>query len=135
MKLLLNHVSSFRYEVTERTDIGRDLEEGEETGETGEALLVKVCTEQGDSRGTVETAAEEVSDAARQIGVDRVVLFPWAHLSSDLASPSTARELLEGLEEAMEEEGYEIVRVPFGWYKEFQLDSKGHPMSVRSKSL
>lgn len=135
MQLLFNHVSRFAYAVTERTDIGGELDEADRTGETGEAMLVKVCTESGDAESTVESAAEEVRAVAGQVGVETLVVLPWAHLSGDLAAPDPARARLEALNGTLEAAGYEVVAVPFGWYKTWELESKGHPMSVLSRSV
>lgn len=136
MKLLYNHVASFHYTATEQTDIGPDLDDAKKTGETGEALLVKVCTEPGDDLDTVDRAVEEITDVSTQFGgIDRVILFPWAHLSDDLADPTTAQDLLDALADRTAAAGYDPLPVPFGWYKEWDLRSKGHPMSVLTRAI
>jgi len=48
---------------------------------------------------------------------------------------SLSKDRRQEIEEALSEEGFEILRVPFGWYKEWQLRSKGHPMSVLSREV
>ncbi|MDY6777333.1 MAG: threonyl-tRNA synthetase editing domain-containing protein, partial [Candidatus Nanohaloarchaea archaeon] len=68
-------------------------------------------------------------------GVERVVIFPWAHLADELADPGMARDLLDAFGQQVAGAGYETVQVPFGWYKEWELESKGHPMSVLSRSV
>lgn len=135
MKLLLNHVARFAFEVTEQTAVGPELAANERSGGTGEALLVKVCTESGDSDATVEAAAAEIQDVCTEIGVETIVLFPWAHLSRDLADPEAARARLSALGNELESAGYVVHSVPFGWYKSWELESKGHPMSVLSRSV
>lgn len=136
MKLLFNHVASFQYTATEQTDVGRDLDEAETTGETDEALLLKVCAEPGDDAATVTDAVAEISDVSNQLGgIDRIVLFPWAHLSDDLADPDTAQALLDALTDETDAASYDPLQVPFGWYKKLELHSRGHPLSVLPRAL
>lgn len=135
MKLLLNHVARFSYEATEQTAVGPDLDADKRAGDTGEAVLVKVCTEPGDTSATVEQAVAEIQDVCTEIGVETIVLFPWAHLSQDLADPDTARARLDELRSTLDAAGYAVQAIPFGWYKTWELESKGHPMSVLSRSV
>lgn len=135
MKLLFNHVSRFAFRVTEQTQIGDPLDDAERTGETGEAVLVKVCSESGDDDAAVDRAVEEIRDVTGQVGVETIVLFPWAHLSPDLAAPADARSRLAAIGTALEADGYAVLAVPFGWYKAWELESKGHPLSVLSRSV
>lgn len=135
MKLLFNHVARFRYQVTEQTAVGPELDANERASDIGEAVLVKVCTEPGDTEATVEQAVAEIQDVSTEIGLERIVLFPWAHLSQDLADPGSARARLATLQSKLESAGYVVQAVPFGWYKSWELESKGHPMSVLSRSV
>ena len=65
----------------------------------------------------------------------RLVLYPYAHLSSNLSSPDTALEYLSEAEHVLKKEGFDVVRAPFGYYKEFELKCKGHPLSELSKEF
>lgn len=135
MKLVFNHVARFAFRVTEQTQVGDPLDDDERTGETGEAVLVKVCSESVDGEATVDRAAEEIRDVTGQVGVETVVLFPWAHLSQDLAAPADAKARLAALQSTLAADGYTVLAVPFGWYKTWELESKGHPLSVLSRSV
>jgi threonyl-tRNA synthetase len=135
MELLFNHVARFSYHVTEQTAVGPDLTEAQRSGETDEAVVVKVCTESGDSSETVERAIEEIEAVSAEIGVETIVLFPWAHLSEDLAPPAIAIDRLTADQTCLEAARYSLLVVPFGWYKSWELESKGHPMSVLSRSV
>lgn len=135
MKLLFNHVSSFSYRTTERAKVGKDLREEQKEGSMDDALLVKICSEESDSEGVVPKTVEEIEDVADDLGVEKMILFPWAHLSKDLAPPEVSRNRVEDIGRKLEENGYEVLQVPFGWYKEWELSSKGHPMSVLSREV
>ena len=108
---------------------------GEYSG--GPAVVVFASIESGDDELIVEAAARDIVDYARnRVREERIVLYPYAHLSSDLARPSKAHKLLLLLEGKVREsfEG-EVVRAPFGWYKEFEIKVKGHPLSELSRSI
>jgi threonyl-tRNA synthetase len=83
----------------------------------------------------IASAAKGVMVRLGQIKVRRVMVFPYAHLASALGSPVTALQILKGLEEALKAEGIEVKRAPFGWYKEFELKNKGHPLADLSMTI
>lgn len=136
MRLLLLHASRFRFEPTERLEIGEDWEGGPR--EFREALVVFTTVEKGDEanqEALVEKAAGEIAKQVETVKAERVVLYPYAHLSSELSDPATALEVLRALEGRLREMGLEVHRAPFGWYKAFSVEVKGHPLSELSKSI
>src|SRR3989344_5405503 len=72
---------------------------------------------------------------AVEVKAERIVLYPYAHLSSNLSDPTTALEYLAEAENVLKKEGFEVTRAPFGYYKEFELKCKGHPLSELSKQF
>ena len=72
---------------------------------------------------------------AGKVECNRVMVYPYAHLSSDLAAPDLAVAAMKAIEESLEKAGYEVKRAPFGWYKSFSLSCKGHPLSELSRSI
>ena len=64
----------------------------------------------------------------------RIVVYPYAHLSSTLASPDLAEKFLKDAESSLKHD-FEVARAPFGWYKAFTLASKGHPLSELSREF
>jgi threonyl-tRNA synthetase len=75
----------------------------------------------------------EISESMKKIGCNKLLLYPYAHLSSKLASPSTALLVLN--EMASKTDGLEIHRAPFGWTKSYKLQVKGHPLAENSKTI
>jgi threonyl-tRNA synthetase len=64
------------------------------------------------------------------------MVYPYAHLSSDLSNPKAAVEALTAIEEiCSRKEGMTVKRAPFGWYKSFTLSCKGHPLSELSRTI
>src|SRR5208337_2799184 len=88
-----------------------------------------------DLEGVIMQAVQEIDKTADQVKVDNIVLYPYAHLSSDLASPEIAITVLKKLKTELEAEGFAVKRAPFGWYKSFKISCKGHPLSELSKTI
>lgn len=136
MKLLLIHSDFIEYEAREETPVAE--EDVEPTGRLEEALTAFVAVESGDADdvdGVIAAGLDEIRDVADELGVDGVMVYPYAHLSDDLADPDLAVAVLEGIEEGLTGEYDQVKRAPFGWYKAFQLSCKGHPMSELSRSI
>ncbi|RLG76172.1 MAG: hypothetical protein DRO12_04645 [Thermoprotei archaeon] len=64
-----------------------------------------------------------------------VVLYPYAHLSPNLAPPETAISILKMFEKNLKDLGISVSRAPFGWYKEFKLECYGHPLAELSRTI
>jgi threonyl-tRNA synthetase len=139
MRLLFIHSDHLSFEATEQAgpDGLAETEGVPMSGEMEECVTVFISVESGDEEdldGTVENATDELRDVADQLGTDNVVLYPYAHLSEDLASPDAAKTVLQRLESALETD-YEVLRAPFGWYKSFEVACKGHPLAELSRHV
>ncbi len=137
MQLLLVHSDFLEYEVKKKTPVGEEIGEGMRFGRMDEALVAFVAVEavdEADVVGVVERGCDEIRDVAGELGVGRVVLYPYAHLSSDLSSHDVAVSVLKGLETGLDSD-FEVMRAPFGWYKGFTLKCKGHPLSELSRTI
>jgi threonyl-tRNA synthetase len=138
MKFLSLHVDYINFKPLKKAlrkiaDLtGKDKEGGSEK----EALTIMTAVEKGDSdiKGVVEKFVEEVKNIAEQVKVKTVVLYPYAHLSSDLASPDLATNVLDAAEKELKKI-FKVVRAPFGYYKEFEMKVKGHPLSELSREI
>jgi threonyl-tRNA synthetase len=138
MKLLLIHSSKIDYKVTKPIK-GISEEIGDSKGDAMEECLVAFTSvESEDPKFTEQVVAEAVGsikEMARTVNTDRVMLYPYAHLSSDLAKGSEAVSILRKLESTLKEADLTVKRSPFGWYKAFDLNCKGHPLSELSKEI
>ena len=136
MRLLLIHSDYIEYEAKKKTKMAEECSvlSDRET----EALTVFCAVEsidEEDLEGVILQAIEEIKTTAGQVHVDKIVVYPYAHLSSDLASPETAVATLNALKAGLESEGFMVKRAPFGWYKSFKISCKGHPLSELSKTI
>jgi threonyl-tRNA synthetase len=142
MRVLLIHASRFSYHVTERTSAVSDLAELPEDqarAEIGDSLVAFLCSEKGDEGGiesVARQAARTIADHAREIRTGDVMLYPYAHLSSDLSSPRVATKVLEKVREIISAEpDLTVHAAPFGFYKGFSIECKGHPLSELAKTI
>jgi len=137
MKLLLIHSDYIEYEVKNKA-IKTPEEIKKKTDRFDEALTVFTAIENTDSDSSdqaIKNAIIEISKTADQLKVKNIMLYPYAHLSSDLASPKQAQNMLVELEYELKQKDFNVKRSPFGWYKAFKISCKGHPLSELSKTI
>ncbi len=138
MKLLLIHSDYIEYEATKKAlKTAEDLTDDQKSGRLDEALCAFITVESVDEEdlaSSVRKAAAEIRDVASQVKAERVMLYPYAHLSEDLAKPSAGAKALPMLEKELDGE-FEVKRSPFGWYKSFKISCKGHPLSELSRHV
>ena len=58
----------------------------------------KILAEEGDDSALVKKAVSESSEFLSKLGTKRVMLYPFAHLSQNLAKPADALKLLLEME-------------------------------------
>jgi len=137
MKLLLIHSDYIEYEVKKKA-IKTPEEIEKKTDRFDEALTVFTAIEKIDADSSdqaIKNAITEITKTAEQLKVKNIMLYPYAHLSSDLASPKQAQNLLIELEYELRQKDFNVKRSPFGWYKAFKISCKGHPLSELSKTI
>src|SRR2546427_2094932 len=103
-----------------------------------DGLVVFTTVEKGDEaspENTATNAAASIEEVLGWLKTNRVMIYPYAHLSTDLAGREPAIETLKILEAKLAEKGYEVSRAPFGWYKSFTISAKGHPLSELSRTV
>lgn len=139
VQLLLLHSDFIEYEATKKAiKTAPDLGDDEKAGRLEDALAVFITVESGDEEdlpAAIANAAAEIRKVAGQLSVDKVMLYPYAHLSHDLAKPSVGAKALPMLEELIKGDFAEVKRSPFGWYKGFHIKVKGHPLAELSRHV
>jgi len=84
--------------------------------------------EKGVKKGKPRKLLELIKDRS-MYRVDKVLVYPWAHLSKFLSSESSAMEVCPQIAKNLEERGIEARFSPFGWYKSFKIDCIGHEVA------
>ncbi len=138
MRILLIHSDYLNYNVKNKTPVAEEIEDAKKQGAFDESLVVFTAVEKDDEnnpQGIVKNLVKEVIKTNDQVKAENIVLYPYAHLSSSLSSPKVAVQVLKDAEEALNAEGLNVKRVPFGWYKAFEISCKGHPLSELSRTI
>lgn len=135
MRLLQLHSDFIEYEPIEKEI--RDAEEIQSKSKVRlEDLVVAfVAVEAGDDDSVAKAAAGEIKKYLDTVKAQRLLVYPYAHLSSDLAPPSVAAGIVRSIEVAAKEHINQVYRAPFGWTKSFQIKVKGHPLAENAKEI
>ncbi|MEB3789053.1 MAG: hypothetical protein GSR72_04080 [Desulfurococcales archaeon] len=135
MRILLFHAERLYYKTLKKALKKPPDPPGE--GEYSPCVVAFITIEAGDNNETVNEAASNIVDyTVNQVKEKTIVLYPYAHLSSELAKPPKAHKLLIDLEAEVRKifDG-QVHRVPFGWYKKLEISVKGHPLSELSRTI
>jgi threonyl-tRNA synthetase len=140
MKILSLHCDFIRFKpgkkaIKEPEELS---EERKKEKEIKEVLVIFTAVEKQDeaNKEIIQQYLENIKDLAKQVKAVNIVLYPYAHLSSSLSAPGFAQALMQEAEsELKKSKEYNVERAPFGYYKEFELKCKGHPLSELSRSI
>ena len=139
LRLLLIHADKFEYESKEKAVKEPEvLADHAKKGVLQDGLVVFTTVEKSDETSpdnTATNAAASIEEVLGWLKTNRVMIYPYAHLSTDLAGREPAIETLKILQSKLMEKGYEVSRAPFGWYKSFTISAKGHPLSELSRTV
>jgi len=101
-----------------------------------EVLVIFTAVEKTDSIAIIPSYLDNIKEIAKQVKAKNIVLYPYAHLSSNLSSPEIGESVLKEAEkELKKDKSFNVTRAPFGYYKEFELKCKGHPLAELSREL
>ena len=121
----------------EFTPIKKEIKSAEEidpqSKHLDEVVVAFVAVEDGDNSEVGKKAMNEIAESMKKVGCNKLLLYPYAHLSSKPASPSTALAIIKEMESRSD--GLEVHRAPFGWTKSYKLQVKGHPLAENSKTI
>ena len=139
MRLLLVHADKFEYEAREKAvKVPEPLDDSRKKGTLEDGLIVFCTVEKGDEQAperVITNASNSIEEVLGWLKAKKVMIYPYAHLSTSLASRDPAINILKGLEKELLTKGYEVKRSPFGWYKSFTMTAKGHPLSELSRTI
>ena len=137
MKILTIHADFIEFEPKKKAlKDAVDVPKGAHRVE--ECLVVFTAVEKRDEQNLpamIQRYVQEIKGVAEQVNTRSIVLYPYAHLSSQLSSPKAAEQVLQEAEQFLVEGKYKVTRAPFGWYKSFNISCKGHPLSELSREF
>lgn len=142
MRLLIIHADRFAFAVTGQANVtgfSGETDTSPHQTELDDVLVAFISVESGDRpdvQGVASQAVELIGQTAHTVGAKRVMVYPYAHLSSDLASPRTALKVIGLVHDGLlASEDLSTYRAPFGFYKSFEITCKGHPLSELASTV
>ncbi len=133
MRILQLHCDSIEYTPTKKEIKSAEEDVSTEITRLEELVVAFVAVEKDDDSSVVQDAISQIKDSMEKIGCKKLLLYPYAHLSSNLASPPLALSLLKEMESLAS--GLDVSRSPFGWTKSYKIHVKGHPLAESSKVI
>ncbi len=132
MRILQLHCDHIEYTPTKK-EIASAEEITPEPKRFEEIVVAFVAVEEEDDSTIAKKAIDEIKESMEKIGCKKLLLYPYAHLSSKLAAPTTALSVLKKMESLGSD--LDISRAPFGWTKSYKIQVKGHPLAENSKVI
>lgn len=132
MRILQLHSNFIAYKPVQKEIVLAEEAEKKEV-RLEELVVLFTAVEEGDNVKVAEMAIDEVHGFLEKLGVNRILIYPYAHLSSKLAKPLEALKTVKAMESYASEKGIETFRAPFGWNKQFTISIKGHPLAEQSR--
>ena len=141
MKIIALHCDYIRIKALKKAiKEPEELNDKEKKGyEIMECLVILSAVERNDEGFEEEISkklVENVKGIAEQVKCSKIVLYPYVHLTSHPSIPVSATKVLYlAAEELKKDKKFDVYQAPFGWYKEFELKCKGHPLSELSRKI
>ncbi|MFH1450825.1 MAG: threonyl-tRNA synthetase editing domain-containing protein, partial [archaeon] len=140
MKELIQHVDYVQWEAKKKTKLAGELKDDQKKGRMEECLFARFATEKEDESHEKEVASKATDDLIKiseQLKTKNVVFYPYVHLlyGAQPSKPETALKIQDLVASGLEKKGFKVKLSPFGWYKEFEMKCKGHPLSEWSRVI
>src|ERR671923_221010 len=135
MRLLQLHSDFIEYEPIEKEI--RDAEEIvlKSKIRLEDLVVAFVAVENRDDESVARMAVDEIKKYLDTVKSSHLLIYPYAHLSSDLAPPAVAIDIIKSVESFAKGSIRQVYRAPFGWTKSFNIKVKGHPLAENSKEI
>lgn len=134
LRILQLHSNFIEYEVIEK-EVAIAEEYEKEKQRLEELAVLFTCIEEGDDEDVARRAIKETKSSLDKLKVNRILIYPYAHLSNALAKPADALKIIKAMEKRAKEMGIETYRTPFGWCKKFSISIKGHPLAEQLRVI
>ena len=94
MRILQLHCDSIEYTPTKKEIKSAEEIEPKKT-RIKEVVVCFTAIEEDDDSSVAKNAIIDIQKSMKQIGCNKLLLYPYAHLSSNLASPGTGLKILK----------------------------------------
>ncbi|MEM7825809.1 MAG: threonine--tRNA ligase, partial [Candidatus Aenigmatarchaeota archaeon] len=134
MRVLQLHADFIEYEPIEK-EIQQAEESEKKKYRLEDILVLLTCVEEGDNEETGRKAIDEVKGFLQKIKSNKILIYPFAHLSPTISKPTNALKVIKEMETYAKKSGIETFRAPFGWNKALQIKVKGHPLAEQLRVI
>jgi len=134
LRILQLHSNYIEYKPIQK-EVAIAEEAEKKASRVEEVVVLLTAVEEGDNEAAAKQAVKEVRDFLEKLKVNKILIYPYAHLSSNLAKPVVALKIIKIIEKTAKAEGIETFRAPFGWNKQFTISIKGHPLAEQSRVI
>ena len=135
MRILLLHSDFIEYQpISKEIQTAEDISSNS-AKKIDEVIVALIAVEKGDDESLIDKVCTELKTYSEMIKCDNLLVYPYAHLSSDLAAPASALTLLKSIEKQARSLFGTVNRAPFGWTKSFNIKIKGHPLAEHAKTI
>ena len=133
MRILQLHSNFIVFKPIEK-EINIAEEAAKEESRVEDVVVLFTAIEEGDNSAMAQKAIDDVRAFLGKLKANRILIYPFAHLSSNLSQPSQALAIIKDMEAYAKTKGIETFRAPFGWNKQFTISIKGHPLAEQARS-
>jgi threonyl-tRNA synthetase len=133
MRILQLHSNFIVFKPVEK-EINIAEEASKDETRIEEVVVLFTAIEEGDNTAMAQKAIDDVRAFLGKLKVNRILIYPFAHLSSNLSQPSQALAIIKDMEAYAKTKNIETYRAPFGWNKQFTISIKGHPLAEQARS-
>ena len=134
MRILLLHSNYIEFQaIKKEIDIAEETDTDIKRYE--DVVVLFTCLESQDDETTIKNSISEIKSSLDNLNCNRVVVYPYSHLSDNLANASKAISLLNHFKNSLSTEGNDVQSSPFGWNKSFTIGVKGHPLAEQLKII
>lgn len=133
MRILQTHADFIEYEPIQKEIQQAEAVEKKKYRQEN-VLVLFTSVEDVDNEAVAKKAIDDVKEFLQKIKINKILIYPFAHLSRNLAKPNAALKILENMETYAKSLKIETYRSPFGWNKQFSLKTKAHPLAEQSRA-
>jgi len=131
MKSILLHLKDFEVRITKKK-INPSLAHQR----CQDCVAVLVTIEEDDSDNSARSLVEEITKMCQDTGRDKIVVLPFAHLSSSLMkNQGHAMDLINLITEELKAKNFNVIKSDFGTDKGLLLDIHEHQGNVRFREF
>jgi threonyl-tRNA synthetase len=134
VRILQTHSDWIEYEPIKK-EIPQAEDAERKIYKLNDVLVVFTAVEEGDDEEVAKRAIDEIKEFMEKLKINRILIYPFVHLSNKPAKPDEALKILKAMEAYSKELGLETYRAPFGWNKRITNAVKGHPLAEQSKTF